>query len=520
MFQVRISPLAVVLSSFALLLFHAPSAFAINYTVTYNQNNDQYQTGETSGTVPAQVDIAAGGTLTASSNTGNLARQGFVFNGWNTAANGSGTQLAAGSGTLLINGNTTLFAQWSIPQSARLIGQTGSLVTTSNPNAVTNGSKCTSGNIRGITSDGTYYYFRPSSDGAYICKITSTGVVVAAMNFGTNLSSKPIEAMALVISNGCIFIRSSGLVDAPINCLSISDLGFSTPNMPAGKGVLAGQGWGTGNLISFPDGRIGAVSQPNQTLTTGTGANQCPATLFCKILRLYTVSGSGTAVQLGFSEDIVLADNANNWPTDDHGIATDGTYLYQINFDSGYKVYALRSGAPSYLVFNAVNGSGCAATSPAYCPINTPNTGLSMSNATYIGRNHNDGRYFIGDFNASKFWLSSAAVPPAGPGSLSPATISTASVVGSIYKGVSKSLTVTSNTSGLVNFYIDGKKIPNCQRIPTTGSAPTFTAVCNWKPAVTANHSVIARIIPANGQLIPTYSTAAQFWVLKRTTLR
>jgi uncharacterized repeat protein (TIGR02543 family) len=56
---------------------------------------------------------AAGATVTAAANSGNLARTGYTFAGWNTATDGTGTTYAAGSGTFTINANTTLYAQWT-----------------------------------------------------------------------------------------------------------------------------------------------------------------------------------------------------------------------------------------------------------------------------------------------------------------------------------------------------------------------------------------------------------------------
>jgi uncharacterized repeat protein (TIGR02543 family) len=75
------------------------------YKVIYNGN------GSDGGTVPAEgvfvntapVTVAAAGTLT---------RTGFTFNGWNTAANGSGTARAAGSTFNMGNAQVTLYAQW------------------------------------------------------------------------------------------------------------------------------------------------------------------------------------------------------------------------------------------------------------------------------------------------------------------------------------------------------------------------------------------------------------------------
>ena len=76
------------------------------YAVTYNAN------GATSGTAPGQQTKIHDQTLTLASNSGNLARTGYTFAGWNTAANGSGTSYAAG-GSYTANATVTLYAKWT-----------------------------------------------------------------------------------------------------------------------------------------------------------------------------------------------------------------------------------------------------------------------------------------------------------------------------------------------------------------------------------------------------------------------
>ncbi len=78
------------------------------YTVTYDGN------GATSGNVPTdgtEYD-ADNNTVTVLGNTGNLAKEHYSFNGWNTKADGTGTGYVAGN-TFTISANTTLFAQWA-----------------------------------------------------------------------------------------------------------------------------------------------------------------------------------------------------------------------------------------------------------------------------------------------------------------------------------------------------------------------------------------------------------------------
>ena len=81
---------------------------ANTYTVTYDANSS------TSGTAPASQSYTTAGTaLTIDANSGTLARAGYTFAGWNTQANGSGTNYAAGATAQTFVANTTLYAKWT-----------------------------------------------------------------------------------------------------------------------------------------------------------------------------------------------------------------------------------------------------------------------------------------------------------------------------------------------------------------------------------------------------------------------
>ena len=79
---------------------------AFSYVVSYNAN------GATSGTAPDSQTKTSDVALTLASNSGSLAKTGYVFDGWNTAADGSGTSYAAG-GTYTANASLTLYAKWT-----------------------------------------------------------------------------------------------------------------------------------------------------------------------------------------------------------------------------------------------------------------------------------------------------------------------------------------------------------------------------------------------------------------------
>lgn len=425
--------------SLAFILAALPVANAVNYTITYNANAGQVgavvQAGITTGSVPATTTVAQGTIVTVEAQ-GNLARQGFTFGGWNDRADGSGITYAAGSGTFTLGaGNVNLYALWQVPVAARLIGNGGSVIDVTNPNSVTSGSLCMSKGIRGITSDGTFIYFRPNVNIGYICKTSSAGVLISVIAV-SGLAAVAENQLALVYGNGCLFLRkdASTTFDS-IWCISTTAWTMTSIALPGAYPMPAGGTWLYGNFIQFPDGRIGSVGTSVAAASwaggnqVGTGAGQCPASMYCKTLRLYNVSGTGASVTTSYSTDFILADIHNAWPSDDHGIATDGTYLYQVRHSRGYKVWALQTTGPSHLVFNG--DSDASATTPAcgastgvtgsYCPIAYPVTGgspgASLTNATYFGRSHGLERYLVGDYDgSSRFWLSNSATPPAGPG--------------------------------------------------------------------------------------------------------
>ncbi|MCR5362210.1 MAG: InlB B-repeat-containing protein, partial [Bacteroidales bacterium] len=76
------------------------------YDVTYSDNF------ATSGAVPSDnTQYPYGSTVTVLDNTGNLHRTGYLFDVWNMAQNGKGTNYAAGS-TFKIGKDVTLYSTW------------------------------------------------------------------------------------------------------------------------------------------------------------------------------------------------------------------------------------------------------------------------------------------------------------------------------------------------------------------------------------------------------------------------
>jgi hypothetical protein len=91
---------------------------------------------------------------------------------------------------------------------------------------------------------------------------------------------------------------------------------------------------------------------------------------------------------------------------------------------------------------------------------------------------------------------------------------------GDLTKGTLESVTVTVNATGKVRFFFDGKRIPGCISVSTTGTAPNLIATCNWKPSVSGSHQVHATFTPADSNIASINSGKISIFVLRRTNTR
>jgi uncharacterized repeat protein (TIGR02543 family) len=90
------------------LLLYAVWTPVVTYTVTYHGNQ------HSSGTAPVDSEsYTSGSTFTVQENTVNLEKNGFYFDGWNTATDGSGTTYSPGDDTNEITEDLLLYAVWT-----------------------------------------------------------------------------------------------------------------------------------------------------------------------------------------------------------------------------------------------------------------------------------------------------------------------------------------------------------------------------------------------------------------------
>lgn len=98
--------------------------------------------------------------------------------------------------------------------------------------------------------------------------------------------------------------------------------------------------------------------------------------------------------------------------------------------------------------------------------------------------------------------------------------ISALSLAGTPTKGITTQVTVNVNVAGKVRFFINGKRVAGCIRVSTTGSYPSLTATCNWKPTFTGRQSISAQLNPSDNSFSEITSAPQAIFVLKRSTIR
>jgi hypothetical protein len=99
-------------------------------------------------------------------------------------------------------------------------------------------------------------------------------------------------------------------------------------------------------------------------------------------------------------------------------------------------------------------------------------------------------------------------------------TITLPAITGSPTKGANLTATVTVNVAGKVAFLIDGKRVVGCLSKATSGTYPTLTATCTWKPARVGRQFLTAIFTPTNNSFASATSQPQMIWVVKRSTLR
>jgi len=364
--------------------YNADSSFTVTYDITFYARWSSAVTFDInggSGTAPDPQTVAPGSGITLPDGSG-LSNNGYTFNGWNTRADGTGTNYAAGV-SYTPAGNITLYANWKVIVSFTINGGTG---TTPDPQTVAIGTGITLPDGSGLSRTGyTFTGWNTNADG--------TGT-----NYAAGSSYTPTENITL-------YAQWTSVVTFDIN--------GGTGTTPAAQTAVIGSG------ITLPDesglSRTGYTFSGWNTKADGTGTNYnagssyTPAgniTLYAQWTSVVTFdinSGTGTtpAAQSVVAGSRITLPNGTGltksgylfkgWNTSADGTGTNYNAGSSYTPTGSITLYA-RWMYPT-VTFNTNSGSGtppAAQSAAAGSAITLPDgSGLSRTGYTFSGWNTN-----------------------------------------------------------------------------------------------------------------------------------
>ena len=179
-------------------------------TVTYGAN------GSTSGSAPSATVSVTDGSITLPANSGVLAKTGYIFTGWNTLADGSGTHYAVGGSYTVPAGGVTLYAEWTATsQTVTYAGGSGATGT-----APTQG---------GVATGGSFALAANS--------FTKTGYTFAGWNDGTTT-----YAAGASYTMGAANVTLTAQWTAEVVAPPVAPVTPVTPVTPVSSGAATGSG--------------------------------------------------------------------------------------------------------------------------------------------------------------------------------------------------------------------------------------------------------------------------------------
>ena len=343
-----------------------------SYSVSYDGN------GNTDGTIPASTTYDFGTTATVSSNTGSLVKTGYTFDGWNTKADGTGSNYSMGSTFGMPSANVTLFAKWKIK----------TLALTYNSNGSTGGS---------APSGGSYNYGNTVTVSGNTGPLVKTGYMFLGWNTASDGTGTTYSADNS-FSMPDVAVTLYAMWDSFSYTVSYDGNGYTDGEVPASAGYKYGLSvtvsGNTGSLV-----KTGYSFNGWNTKADGTGTVYAAdasfsmaaanVTLFAQwTINSYTLvyhtngSTSGTAPTGGsntYGSTVTVSDNTDlaktgytftGWNTASNGSGTSysagNTFTMPADAVTLYAVWECLSYSVSYDVNGATGGSVPASDSYKY----------------------------------------------------------------------------------------------------------------------------------------------------------
>ena len=368
----------------------------ITYAVIYNAN------GGGGPPPPAQAAVA-GDSITVAGQSNLTAPTGKTFNGWNTAADGSGTSYAVGATLTLVDANVTLFAQWKTADNAytvtynanggggtvpeqqivlagetftvagqgSLTAPTGKAFTGWNTNSSGTGTAYTAGSSRTVSSNITLY----------AQWVTSSGQSYTVYYYANGAASGSPPASQTVLDGTTFTVAGQGSLTAPAG--TAFD-GWNTDSYGTGTAYRAGTSQTVSSNITL---YAQWVTSSGQSYTVTYNANGASGTVPSAQTAL-----DGITIEIAGQGDLTYSGKAfNGWNTNSSGTGTTYPAGSLLTVNATITLYAqwIDSTGVTYTV--SYNSNGGTGTVPSLTvsdgqTITLPGgSGLSYSGYTFAG---------------------------------------------------------------------------------------------------------------------------------------
>ncbi len=231
------------------------------YALTYDGN------GSTSGSVPTTEYHKSGTNITVANNSGNLAKSGYTFEGWNENADGTGTSYAVGSTFSMPSADKTLYAKWTEKTySVTISAGTGGTVSPLGSKTIGQVTKTTVT----ATPDANYEFVNwTATGGVVVANTTSASTTITATAAGTlKANFRSTATNSLTVAAGAGIASVTGSTD-PVTLGSTYAI-TATPK--------TGYTFSTWTANPAANATFGSATTANTTVTVNNGSVTVTAT--------------------------------------------------------------------------------------------------------------------------------------------------------------------------------------------------------------------------------------------------
>ena len=319
----------------------------------------------TGGSAPATITVLGANTTVLPTNTGTLARTNFIFDGWNTAANGAGTHYATGA-TYTTTGDVTLYARWNSTITYNGNGNTGGTapVATTAKGTAANTTLANLGNL--VKTGATFAGWNTLQDGTgttYAGGLTTyaaSGSVTLYAKWIVSAGAPTLATSSDLGSSNSDKITSDNTPDISVSGL-ISGASVEVTATPAsGSSVactfVASSTTGTCTFSTLPDGTYSFTAKQTYNGGTSTASAALAGVVIDTARPTVTLSSS----VVSGANDLIARNTAitNYTITVTFSETVSGLLIGEITKDansSGWSVGTTLSGSGKTYTFTATN---------------------------------------------------------------------------------------------------------------------------------------------------------------------